>query len=75
MGAGNGGCDTSHGYGSNVVIEHTDNESFMEEIKGLSIVGGRCGEDGFHFELSDGRYLIIAGDFVMGVCRVGEAIH
>lgn len=50
-------------------------EDLIEDLKGLQIVGGRSCVDGFHFELSDGRLLIIAGEFAMGVCDVEETVH
>lgn len=54
-------------------VEVTDVESLMASLTGLQIVGGgHDGPDGLHFELSDGRYLIITGMFVVGLCRVGE---
>lgn len=54
----------------------SDMETLVEAMKGLSIVGGGYeGEEGIHFELSDGRLLIVTGAFVVGLCRVKEEIH
>lgn len=59
------------------MTEITDADALVEAMKGLSIVGGgHDGPDGLHFELSDGRYLIITGVFVVGLCRVSkEELH
>lgn len=58
-------------------IEITDVGELVDSLQGLQIVGGgHDGPDGLHFELSDGRYLIITGMFVVGICRVSkEEIH
>lgn len=55
----------------------SDMETLVEAMKGLSIVGGGYeGEDGIHFELSDGRLLIVTGRFIVGLCRVHkEELH
>ena len=56
-----------------IPIEVTDVENLVESLRGLQIVnGGHDGPDGLHFELSDGRYLIITGVFVVGLARVCE---
>lgn len=54
----------------------SDMETLVEAMQGLSITGGGYeGENGIHFELSDGRLLIITGAFVVGLCRVHQDIH
>lgn len=54
-------------------VDITDIEHLVAAMRGLQIVdGGNDGPDGLHFRLSDGRYLIITGVFVIGLCRVGD---
>lgn len=54
-------------------VEITDMDELVEAMRGLAVVsGGHDGVDGIHFELSDGRYLVITGVFVVGLCRVGK---
>jgi hypothetical protein len=51
----------------------TDVPGLVQAMTGLCIVGGgHEGPDGIHLELSDGRYLVITGVFVIGLCRVGK---
>jgi hypothetical protein len=60
-----------------VNVEIADVPALVEAVTGLSIIGGGYdGIDGFHFDLSDGRVLVITGVFVVGLCRVSkEEIH
>ncbi len=57
--------------------EITDVDGLVQAMEGLTVIGGgHDGPDGVHLELSDGRYLVITGRFVIGLCRVGkEEIH
>lgn len=54
-----------------------DIDSLVDEMRGLRIVGGGVeGESGIHLELSDGRYLVIEGQFIVGLARVRrQEIH
>lgn len=51
----------------------SDIPTLIEAMKGLEVVGGGQDAEGdIHFELSDGRYLVITGAFVIGLCRVHQ---
>ena len=40
---------------------------FMASIQGFRIDGGEVTSDGMHMYLSDGRILVISGNFMVGV--------
>lgn len=51
----------------------TDMATMVDALRGAVIVdGGHDGPDGVHLELEDGRYIIVTGVFVMGLCRVSN---
>lgn len=54
----------------------SDMETLVEALTGLKIVGGGYeGDSGIHFEMSDGRLLIIEGQFIVGLARVKQVVH
>jgi len=51
----------------------TDLSELVTAMQGARVVGGGYDEpDGIHLELDDGRYLVITGVFVIGLCRVAR---
>lgn len=45
-------------------------EDLVQSIVGLTIIWGGVGDGGVHFRMSDGRILIIQGQFLVSVCTL-----
>lgn len=48
-------------------VDITDSAGLMAHVVGLSIVAGEVTEDGMHLRLSNGRFLVCMGEFVVAV--------
>jgi hypothetical protein len=45
-------------------------EAICAGLAGLTILDAEVGDDGFHLRLSDGRFFIIQGNFLISVCTL-----
>ena len=43
-------------------------EQVIASTLGHEIVGGQVTEDGVHLQLDDGRFIVVTGRFIMGIC-------
>lgn len=49
-------------------------QAILQSMLGRAITNYHMGEDGLHFELEDGRTVIFAGVFVIGVMEADEQV-
>lgn len=47
----------------------SEEEAIVESLKGSVIAGCSLTEEGAHFVLEDGRVVVFAGNFILGVTR------
>ena len=48
-------------------MSNTSDETVMNGLLGRSIVGWSMQDDGMHFDLDDGRVIVVAGVFALSV--------
>lgn len=47
----------------------SEEESIIESLRGAVIAEGSLTDEGLHFVLEDGRIVVFAGSFILGVAR------
>ena len=55
-------------------ISFVSASDIITAMQGRTITDGAINEDGMHICLSDGRVLVVVGNFVLSLCTIGEAV-